>query len=137
MCKKYYKALEEMNIKLIHTEADYQAALQRIRTLWDAPEGTPEEEELEILVMLVNRYEEEYYPIEEPDPIEYIKIRMEELGLRQEDLVPYMGNKGNVSKVLNRKRPLSLEMIRNLHRAFRFPLEVLVAESTFNTKAAT
>lgn len=126
-----------MNIKLIHTEADYQVALQRIRNLWDAPEGTPEAEELEILVMLVNRYEEEHYPIEEPDPIEYIKIRMEELGLRQEDLVPYMGNKGNVSKVLNRKRPLSLEMIRNLHREFRFPLEVLIAESTINAKGAT
>ena len=117
-----------MDIRLIHIEADYQAALQRIRNLWDAEPGTPEADELEILAMLVNRYEEEHYPIEEPDPIEYIKVRMEELGLKQEDLVPYMGNKGNVSKVLSRKRSLSLEMIRNLHRGLRFPLEVLIAE---------
>ena len=117
-----------MEIRLISTEADYQAALQRIRRLWEADPDTPEAEELEILALLVNKFEEEHYPIEEPDPIDYIKIRMEELGLRQEDMVPYMGNKGNVSKVLNRKRPLSLEMIRNLHRGLRFPLEVLIAE---------
>ncbi len=123
-----------MDIRLIHTEADYQAALQRIRVLWEAEPGTPEADELEILVMLVNKFEEENYPIEEPDPIEYIKIRMEELGLKQEDLVPYMGNKGNVSKVLSRKRSLSLEMIRNLHRGLRFPLEVLIAEPTLNTR---
>ncbi|WP_230407190.1 helix-turn-helix domain-containing protein [Pontibacter cellulosilyticus] len=96
--------------------------------MWDAPEGTPESERLEILTLIVEKYENEKYPIEEPDPIEYIKIRMEELGLNQEDLVPYMGNKGNVSKVMNRKRGLSLEMIRNLHRGLRFPLEVLIAE---------
>lgn len=124
-----------MDIRLIHTEADYQAALQRIRRLWEAEPGTPEADELEILAMLVNKYEEEHYPIEEPDPIEYIKIRMEELGLKQEDLVPYMGNKGNVSKVLSRKRSLSLEMIRNLHRGLRFPLEVLIAEPNQNRKA--
>lgn len=123
-----------MDIRLIHTEADYQAALQRIRVLWEAEPGTPEADELEILVMLVNKFEEENYPIEEPDPIEYIKIRMEELGLKQEDLVPYMGNKGNVSKVLSRKRSLSLEMIRNLHRGLRFPLEVLIAEPNLNTR---
>lgn len=117
-----------MDIRLIYTEADYQSALQRIRELWEADPGTPEAEELEILALLVNKFEEEHYPIEEPDPIDYIKIRMEELGLRQDDLVPYMGNKGNVSKVLNRKRSLSLEMIRNLHRGLGFPLEVLIAE---------
>lgn len=117
-----------MTINLIHNEAEYQAALRRIRTLWDAEPDTPEADELEVLALIVNQYEEKHYPIEEPDPIEYIKIRMEELGLSQADLVPYMGNKGNVSKVLNRKRALSLEMIRNLHRGLRFPLEVLVAE---------
>ncbi|WP_181309075.1 type II toxin-antitoxin system HigA family antitoxin [Rufibacter sp. XAAS-G3-1] len=126
-----------MDIKLIHTEADYQATLQRIRALWEAEPGTPEADELEVLVMLVNKFEEEHYPIEEPDPIDYIKIRMEELGLRQEDLVPYMGNKGNVSKVLNRKRALSLEMIRNLHRGLRFPLEVLIAEPSLPTSAVS
>ncbi|MFD3003178.1 type II toxin-antitoxin system HigA family antitoxin [Pontibacter toksunensis] len=123
-----------MDIRLIHNEVDYQAALQRIRKLWEAEPSTPEADELEILAMLVNKYEEEHYPIDEPDPIEYIKIRMEELGLKQEDLVPYMGNKGNVSKVLSRKRSLSLEMIRNLHRGLRFPLEVLIAEPNLNSK---
>ena len=121
-----------MNIKLIHTEADYQSALRKIRELWEAVPGTQEAEELEILALLVNKFEEEHYQIEEPDPIDYIKIRMEELGLKQEDLVPYMGNKGNISKVLNRKRPLSLEMIRKLHRGLRFPLEVLVAAPQSN-----
>jgi HTH-type transcriptional regulator/antitoxin HigA len=118
------------NVKLIKTQADYQAVLKRIRELWESPEGSPEAEEKEILSLLVKKYEEEHYPIEQPDPISYIKIRMEELGLKQEDLVPYMGNKGNVSKVLNRKRPLSLDMIRGLHRGFHFPLEVLIAEPT-------
>jgi HTH-type transcriptional regulator / antitoxin HigA len=124
-----------MDISLIYTEADYQAALQRVRKLWEAEPGSPEADELEILSLLVNKYEEEHYPIEEPDPIDYIKIRMEELGLKQEDLVPYMGNKGNVSKVLARKRSLSLEMIRNLHRGLRFPLEVLIAEPNIKSKA--
>ncbi|MPR35543.1 helix-turn-helix domain-containing protein [Salmonirosea aquatica] len=117
-----------MNIELIHTEADYQAALRRIRALWEAEPHTPQADELEIWSMLVNKYEEEHFPIEEPDPIEYLKIRMEELGLSQEDLVPYMGNKGNVSKVLNRKRSLSLQMIRNLHRGLNLSLEALIAE---------
>ena len=85
--------------------------------------------------MLVNKYEEEHYPIEDPDPVEYIKVRMEELGLKQEDLVPYMANKGNVSKVLSRKRSLSLEMIRKLRHGLRFPLEVLIVESSLNSKA--
>jgi HTH-type transcriptional regulator / antitoxin HigA len=119
-----------MTIHLIHNEAEYQAALKQIRALWDAPEGTSESETLEMLSLVVKKYEEEHYPIEEPDPIEYIKIRMEELGLNQEDLVPYMGDKGNVSKVLNRKRRLSLDMIRKLHKGLRFPLEVLIAEPT-------
>lgn len=118
-----------MNIHLIHNEDEYQAALRKIRELWDAPEGTPENEQLEMLTLVVGKYEEENYPIEEPDPIEYIKIRMEELGLKQEDLVPYMGNKGNVSKVLNRKRGLSLDMIRQLHKGLGFPLSVLIAET--------
>ncbi|WP_229253685.1 type II toxin-antitoxin system HigA family antitoxin [Dyadobacter sp. NIV53] len=70
--------------------------------------------------LIVNKYEEENYPVEEPDPIEYIKIRMEEMGLKATDLVPYIGNKGNVSEVLNRKRGLSIEMIGNLHKDLVF-----------------
>ena len=116
-------------MKLIKMEADYQSALKRIRVLWESPEGYLEAEEEEILTLLVKKYEEVHYPIVAPDPIDYIKIRMEELGLKQEDLVPCMGNTGNVSKVLNRKRAISLDMIRSLHRGFRFPLAVLIAES--------
>ena len=117
-----------MNINLIHDESDYQAALRRIRILWEAESNTPEADELEILAMIVNKYEEEHFSIEEPDPTEYLKTRMEELGLSQEDMVPYMGNKGNVSKVLARKRSLSLQMIRNLHRGLNLSLETLIAE---------
>ncbi len=125
-----------MNITLLHTDADYQVALRRIRELWEANANTPEADELEILSMLVSKYEEEHYPIEEPDPIDYIKIRMEELGLIQEDLVPFMGNKGNVSKVLNRKRALSIDMIRKLHRGLRFPLEVLISEPALSSSTS-
>lgn len=125
------KTINNMNVHLIHNDTEYQAALKKIRELWDAPEGTPESETLEMLSLVVNKYEEEHFPIEEPDPIEYIKIRMEELGLKQDDLVPYIGNKGNVSKVLNRKRTLSLEMIRKLHRGLGFPLHVLIGEPAY------
>lgn len=97
------------NAKLIHNETEYQAALKRIRELGEPEEGTPEFEEAEILTMLLVKYEEENYPAEEPDP-------MEIPGLEQNDLVPYFGNKGNVSKLLNRKHPLILQNIRALYR---------------------
>ncbi|MBC3542436.1 type II toxin-antitoxin system HigA family antitoxin [Rufibacter sediminis] len=121
-----------ISLKLIETEEEYEQMLARIDEIFNATPGSAEAKELELLMLIVNKYEEEHYAIEEPDPIDYIKTRMEELGLKQEDLVPYMGNKGNVSKVLNRKRGLSLEMIRNLHKALGFPLEVLVAEPTLH-----
>lgn len=116
-----------MEIKLIRNKDDYQNALRQIKALWDAEPGTPEGDRLEILSMLVSRYEE-HYPIDGPDPIEYIKIRMEELGLRHEDLLPYIGSKESVTEVLEGKRPLSLEMVRNLHRGLGFSLEALIAE---------
>lgn len=117
-----------MEIKLIRNKDDYQIALRQIKALWNAAPGTPDGDRLEILSMLVSRYEEEHYPINEPDPIEYMKIRMEELGLRHEDLVPYIGSKESVTEVLDGKRSLSLEMIRNLHRGLGFSLEALIAE---------
>jgi HTH-type transcriptional regulator/antitoxin HigA len=117
-----------MEIKLIETEQEYNQAIARIDLLFDAPKGSKEAKELDLLVLVVNKYEEENYPIDEPDPIEYIKIRMEEMGLKATDLVPYMGNKGNVSRVLNRKRGLSIEMIRNLHKGLGFPLDILISE---------
>ncbi|QRR02103.1 helix-turn-helix domain-containing protein [Dyadobacter sandarakinus] len=117
-----------MEIQLIETEQDYNKAIKRIDEVFDARPGSQEAKELEVLSLLVNKYEEENFPIDEPDPIEYIKIRMEEMGLTASDLVPYMGNKGNVSKVLNRKRGLSIDMIRKLNKGLGFPLEVLIAE---------
>ncbi|MCF2496400.1 transcriptional regulator [Dyadobacter sp. CY351] len=117
-----------MELKLIETEKEYNNAIARIDELFDAPQASKEAKELDLLVLLVNKYEQENFPIEEPDPIEYIKIRMEEMGLKATDLVPYMGNKGNVSRVLNRKRGLSIEMIRNLHKGLGFPLDVLISE---------
>ncbi|WP_026628671.1 helix-turn-helix domain-containing protein [Dyadobacter alkalitolerans] len=120
--------MKHMELKLIETEEEYDNAIARIDELFDAAKGSEEAKELDLLVLLVNKYEQENFPIEEPDPIEYIKIRMEEMGLKATDLVPYMGNKGNVSRVLNRKRGLSIEMIRNLHKGLGFPLDVLISE---------
>ncbi|MCF2486616.1 type II toxin-antitoxin system HigA family antitoxin [Dyadobacter sp. CY347] len=117
-----------MELKIIETEEEYNRAIARIDELFDAKKGSKDAKELDVLVLLVNKYELENFPIDEPDPIEYIKVRMEEMGLKASDLVPYMGNKGNVSRVLNRKRGLSIEMIRNLHKGLGFPLDVLVSE---------
>ncbi|NIJ55798.1 helix-turn-helix domain-containing protein [Dyadobacter arcticus] len=115
-----------MEIKIIETEEEYNIAIERIDQLFDALKGSKEASELDLLTLLVNKYEEENYPIEEPDPVEYIKIRMEEMGLKASDLIPFMGNKGNVSKVLSRKRGLSIDMIRNLHKGLGFPLDILI-----------
>ena len=117
-----------MEIKLIETEEEYNQVMKRIDELFDAPKGSKEAKELDLLVLIVNKYEDENFPIDQPDPIEYIKIRMEEMGLKAVDLVPYIGNKGNVSKVLSRKRNLSIEMIRNLHKGLRIPLDILISE---------
>lgn len=117
-----------MEIRIIENEEQYEAYLARVEELFDAPEGSVEAEELKLLTLLVNKYEQENYPISTPDPIEFIKIRMEDLGLMDKDLVSYIGDKAIVSKVLNRKRKLSIDMIRNLHKELGFPLEVLVQD---------
>lgn len=117
-----------MDIRIIENEHQYQAYLARIDELFEAPEGSPEARELELLTLLVNKYEEEHYPLSTPDPIEFIKVRMEDLGLKDKDLVPYLGDKAIVSKILNRRRKLSIEMIRRLHKGLRFPLDVLVQD---------
>jgi HTH-type transcriptional regulator/antitoxin HigA len=103
-----------MDLKPIKTEADYRAALKRVEVIFDAKPGTPESDELDILGLMVDDYENKYYPIESPDPIEAIKIRMEEMQLKQVDLIPEIGGKSRVSEILNRKRRLTVEMIRNL-----------------------
>ena len=110
-----------MNAKLIKNEADHAAALARIEDIFDALPGTPEGDELELLVHLIDEYEAAHHAIEPPDPIEAIKFRMEQGGLKQADLVPFIGNKSKVSEVLNRKRPLSLAMIRR-RKSFPFPI---------------
>jgi len=103
-----------MNIKLIKTEEDYQIALKRLEVIFDAKNGTIESDEADILGLMIDEYEKKHYPIEAPDPIEAIKIRMEELNLKQVDLAETIGGKNRVSEIMNRKRKLTVEMIRNL-----------------------
>ena len=117
-----------MNIKPIKTEKDYQAALSRIEEIFDVPEGTAESDELDVLGLLVDEYEKEHYPIESPDPIEAIKIRMEELNLRQSDLVSVIGGKSRVSEILNRKRRLTIQMIRKLKDRLNLSAELLIRD---------
>lgn len=115
-----------MDIKPIKTEKDYNDALERLEVIFDANPGTPEGDEVEILGMLIERYEDEHYPIDLPDPIEAIKFRMEQMGYTQSDLAEIIGQKSRASEILNRKRKLSLDMIRQLHKALNIPTDVLV-----------
>ena len=115
-----------MELKPIRTQADYKAALKTITSLLDAPEGSKEAGMLEVLSVLVEAYEEEHHPVDPPDPIEAIKFRMEQMGLSRRDLEPYLGSRARVSEVLNRKRPLSVEMIRRLHAGLGIPAETLI-----------
>jgi len=117
-----------MEPKVLKTEADYEAALAYVETLMDAAPGSQEEEALEVFALLIETYEQAHHPIDLPDPIEAIKFRMEQQGLQQKDMVPYLGSQSKVSEVLNRKRPLSLTMIRALHEGLGIPAEVLLQE---------
>jgi HTH-type transcriptional regulator / antitoxin HigA len=103
-----------MNIRLIKNEEDYQIALKRLEVIFDAVIGTPESDEADVLALFIDEYEKKHYAIEAPDPIEAIKIRMEEMQLRQIDLAEEIGGKNRVSEVLNRKRKLTVDMIRKL-----------------------
>jgi HTH-type transcriptional regulator / antitoxin HigA len=115
-----------MEIKPIRTEADYEAALHEIEELFEAKPGTSAGDRLEVLSTLIEAYEEQHYPIPAPDPIEAIRYYMESRGLSRRDLEPYVGSRARVSEVLNKKRPLSLTMIRNLHEGLGIPAEVLI-----------
>lgn len=115
-----------MNLKPIKNENDYRNALERLEVIFDAPTDTKEGDEAEILSLMIENYENEHYPIESPDPIEAIKIRMEELNLRQKDLVGVIGGKSRVSEILNRKKKLTVEMIRELERILQISASVLV-----------
>ena len=115
-----------MEIKPIKNDADYQTALGEIERLFDAAPDTPEGDRLEVLTTLVEAYEEKFYSIPMPDPVEAILYHMESRGLSRRDLEPYIGSRARVSEVLNRKRPLTMEMIRNLHVGLGMPAEVLI-----------
>jgi len=117
-----------MEIKPIRTKADYRAVLKEIETLMSARAGTPEGERLDVLVTLVEAYEKKHTRFDLPDPVEAIKFRMEQMALGPKDLVPMIGRINRVYEVLNRKRPLTLQMIRRLHRTLGIPAESLIKE---------
>ena len=115
-----------MEIKPIKTDTDYNQVLERLEMIFDAKKGSPEGDELEVLGILVDQYENEHFPIGLPDPIEAIKFRMEQMGYNQTDLANIVGLKSRASEILNKKRKLSLEMIRQLHDRLNIPTDVLI-----------
>lgn len=117
-----------MKMKLIKTKKDYQVAINRLEVIFDAKPNSKEGDELEVLSLLIENYENEYYPIDFPDPIEAIKFRMEQLGYNQSDLASIIGLKSRVSEILNKKRKLTLDMIRSLHESLNIPTHVLVQQ---------
>ena len=117
-----------MNIKTLKTEKDYRKALERLNLIFDASPNSAEGEEAEILSMLIENYENNHYAIESPDPIEAIKIRMEEMELQQKDLIGIIGGKSSVSEVLNKKKKLTLENIRQIEKKLKLPASILVSD---------
>ena len=121
-----------MNIKPIKNELNYTDTLSKIENLMSAKPNTPQMDELEVLTTLVEAYEEKFYKIDAPDPIEAIKFRMEQESLKQKDLIAIIGSKSRVSEVLNRKRKLTIDMIRNLHSQLKIPIESLFLDYRIN-----
>ena len=117
-----------MDVKPIRTEIDYQKALERLELIFDAKIGTPESDEADVLGLLIDEYEKKHYPIDAPDPIEAIKIRMEEMHLKQVDLIKEIGGKSRVSEILNRKRKLTVDMIRNLASRLNLSAGLLISD---------
>jgi len=115
-----------MEIRPIHTKKDYVTALSKIEKLWNAPPKSLDSDRLEVLSLLVEQYEKIHYPIQDPDPIQFIEQVMESQGLTRKDLEPMIGPRGRVSDILNRSRPLTLEMIRKLVDQLNLPADVLV-----------
>lgn len=113
-------------LKPIRTEADYEQALAELERLWGAKSGTAAGDRLDVLATLIDAYEARHHPIDPPDPIEAIRFRMEQQGLSRKDLEPLLGSRGRVAEVLNRKRGLSIEMIRRLHATLDISAEVLI-----------
>ena len=123
-----------MNLKPIKSDKDYQEALERLEVIFDAPIDSKEGDEAEILSLMIENFENQNYPIEAPDPIEAIKVRMEELNLRQKDLVGIIGGKSRVSEILNRKKKLTVDMIRELERILQISASVLVNNYSLEKK---
>ena len=117
-----------MNIKPIKTEVDYDIALARVDDLMDARPDSPEGDEFDVLVTLIEKYEALHYPIDAPNPIEAIRFRMDQYDLKDKDLIPYIGQSGRVSEILSFKRKLTLSMIRKLHSGLNIPTESLIQD---------
>ena len=115
-----------MELRPIRSKREHQAALKEAEALWNAPEGSPDGDRLEVLTLLIEAYEREHFPIEDPDPIDFLQHIMEARGLARKDLEPYIGSRARVAEVLNRVRPLTLEMIRNLSDGLELPADVLI-----------
>jgi HTH-type transcriptional regulator/antitoxin HigA len=125
-----------MELKPIRTEAEHHEALADIERLWDAPEGSPEADRLEVLAMLVEAYEKAHFPIEAPDPVAFLEYVMESRGLTRKDLEPYIGPRGRVADIMNRTRPLSVTMIRRLSSGLGLPADVLLQPYPLNEAIA-
>jgi HTH-type transcriptional regulator/antitoxin HigA len=117
-----------MKPKVLKTEKDHKQALQQIEALWDSPKGSSRADELELWAALIEAYEEKHHPIPSPDPVEAIAFRMDQMGLKPSDLAKLLGGRSRVSEVLNRKRPLSVAMMRSLYLNLHIPAESLLAE---------
>jgi HTH-type transcriptional regulator/antitoxin HigA len=118
-----------MKVKIIKTEVEYNLALKRLEVIFDAQIDTPEGDEAELLSILIEKYEDDHYPIQAPDPIEAIKFRMEQMNMNKQDLAKVIGYKSRVSEIFNHKRKLTLKMIRNLHEKMKIPYESLITDS--------
>jgi HTH-type transcriptional regulator / antitoxin HigA len=127
----------EITVRPIHDEEDYEAALAEVDSLMDAASGTPEGDRLDVLVTLIEAYESRNWSIDVPDPIDAIRIRMEQKNLRQRDLEPMIGSRGRVSEVLSRKRPLTLPMIRRLAAGLGIRADVLIQEGALESPRRT
>lgn len=126
-----------MHIKPIRDDDDYNEAIRRIEVLWQAADGSPQSDELDVLATLVDEYENKKFPIDDPDPIEAIKFRLEQLGLTTNDLVPTLGSKSVVDEIIERRRALDLTMIRKLNSQFQIPAEILIKAYSFSEEGTT
>ena len=115
-----------MELRPIRTQREHQSAIEQAEALWDAPAGSPQADTLEVLTLLIEAYEREHYPIEAPDPIDLLHHVMDARGLARKDLEPFIGTRARVAEILNRVRPLSLEMIRRLAHGLDLPADVLI-----------